>query len=457
MSFNLPGMYLYYLSRDNLAPEEYERIISPHAAWARICREYEFDDSHNTSRYLINMREREQRFSPDQPRPGGIREKEKLEKLVFSGDVVMLSDMYGPARLFYINGEGQLMSADPHAFRFEGAAKIIKAFDDGVKCRNYQRTGGKPRSTKSPMKVRPSVSERSMITRASDESGRVLSAKWQSVTDSAKTLWEATPFTHDKATTEAARGRIADGAVGTLEGLGTLMGPSAQEYMAGAFNPEQAAINKVRQQNQQAAGKAIYDNTKGAVTDAYQRNGLAGAAAMVVTASVAELAGTKGLGTVEKVGTLGDVAKLGKAIELEKLEGYLGTYKGQKVLLQNVDVVKMDYFRRDRAEAAMLRSQFRSVRTKFVKSIANNPDVAKRFTLEQIDGLSNGITPSGWVVHHKLPLDDSGTNALDNLVLIKDSPEHTVLTNAQKKITNGLPHEASKEVLWPIPQGLVYP
>lgn len=255
----------------------------------------------------------------------------------------------------------------------------------------------------------------------------------------------------------SARGRIADGAVGTLEGLGTLMGPSAQEYMAGAFNPEQAAINKVRQQNQQAAGKAIYDNTKGAVTDAYQRNGLAGAAAMVVTASVAELAGTKGLGTVEKVGTLGDVAKLGKAIELEKLEGYLGTYKGQKVLLQNVDVVKMDYFRRDRAEAAMLRSQFRSVRTKFVKSIANNPDVAKRFTLEQRDGLSNGITPSGWVVHHKLPLDDSGTNALDNLVLIKDSPEHTVLTNAQKKITNGLPHEASKEVLWPIPQGLVYP
>ncbi|EIS99140.1 hypothetical protein YPPY89_1654, partial [Yersinia pestis PY-89] len=73
-----------------------------------------------------------QRSSPDQPRPGGIREKEKLEKLVFSGDVVMLSDMYGPARLFYINGEGQLMSTDPHAFRFEGAAKIIKAFDDSV-------------------------------------------------------------------------------------------------------------------------------------------------------------------------------------------------------------------------------------------------------------------------------------------------------------------------------------
>ncbi|WP_202905508.1 HNH endonuclease, partial [Yersinia pekkanenii] len=323
MSLNLPGSYLYYLPKDNLAPEEYERIISPHAAWSRICREYEFDDGYNASRYLINMREG--RTSHTQASSPGSREKDKLEKMVFSGEVVMLSDIYGPARLFYINGEGQLMSVDPHAFRLTGAAKIIEAFNASVKCRNYQRTGGKPRSTqiRRLKSTTNTIPERSMITRASDESGRVLSAKWQSVTDSAKTLWEATPLTHDKATTEAARGRIADGAAGTLEGLGTLMGPSAQEYMAGAFNPEQAAINKVRQQNQQAAGKAIYDNTKGAVTDAYQRNGLAGAAAMVVTASVTELAGTKGLGTVEKVGKLGDVAKLGKAVELEKLEGYI--------------------------------------------------------------------------------------------------------------------------------------
>ncbi len=90
----------------------------------------------------------------------------------------MLSDMYGPARLFYINGEGQLMSTDPHAFRFEGAAKIIKAFDDSVKCRNYQRTGGKPRSTQTRRlkSTTNTIPDRSMVTRASDESGRVLSA-----------------------------------------------------------------------------------------------------------------------------------------------------------------------------------------------------------------------------------------------------------------------------------------
>ncbi|CNI43358.1 HNH endonuclease domain-containing protein [Yersinia pekkanenii] len=144
MSLNLPGSYLYYLSKDNLAPEEYERIISPHDAWSRICREYEFDDGYNASRYLINMREG--RTYHTQASSGGSREKEKLEKMVFSGEVVMLSDIYGPARLFYINGEGQLMSADPHAFRLTGAAKIIEAFNASVKCRNYQRTGGKPRS-----------------------------------------------------------------------------------------------------------------------------------------------------------------------------------------------------------------------------------------------------------------------------------------------------------------------
>ncbi|CFU87254.1 HNH endonuclease domain-containing protein [Yersinia pseudotuberculosis] len=256
----------------------------------------------------------------------------------------------------------------------------------------------------------------------------------------------------------SARGRIADSAVGTLEGLGTLMGPSAQEYMAGAFNPEQAAINKVRQQNQQAAGKAIYDNTKGAVTDAYQRNGLAGAAAMVVTASVAELAGTKGLGTVEKVGTLGDVAKLGKAVELEKLEGYLGTYKGQKVLLQNVDVVKMDYVRRSTADRNLLRKEFdNGVRKKFLKDIANNPEVVKRLDAFDRSVLAKGVVPDGYQVHHKLPLDDSGNNNFDNLVLISTRPEHAAFTTTQKHITKNLTPTGTNIVLWPKPQGIIYP
>ncbi|AJK15993.1 HNH endonuclease domain-containing protein [Yersinia pseudotuberculosis] len=77
MSLSLPGNCLYSLSQDNLPPEEYERIISPNTALSRINREYEFDDRHNTGRYIINMRERQ--ISSNQALPCGIREKEKLD------------------------------------------------------------------------------------------------------------------------------------------------------------------------------------------------------------------------------------------------------------------------------------------------------------------------------------------------------------------------------------------
>ncbi|EPN8209955.1 hypothetical protein ACT3PL_004815, partial [Yersinia enterocolitica] len=84
MSLSLPGNDLYYLPRDNLPPEEYERIISAYAAWSRICREYEFDDHNNNGRYIINMREN--RAASHSRASRGAREKDKLEKMVFSGD-----------------------------------------------------------------------------------------------------------------------------------------------------------------------------------------------------------------------------------------------------------------------------------------------------------------------------------------------------------------------------------
>lgn len=81
MSLSLPGNDLYYLPRDNLPPEEYERIISAYAAWSRICREYEFDDHNNNGRYIINMREN--RAASHSRASRGAREKDKLEKWYF--------------------------------------------------------------------------------------------------------------------------------------------------------------------------------------------------------------------------------------------------------------------------------------------------------------------------------------------------------------------------------------
>ena len=35
-----------------------------------------------------------------------------------------------------------------------------------------------------------------------------------------------------------------------------------------------------------------------------------------------------------------------------------------------------------------------------------------------------GLVPDGWQVHHKIPLDQGGTNDVENLVLIKNDPYH---------------------------------
>ena len=142
----------------------------------------------------------------------------------------------------------------------------------------------------------------------------------------------------------------------------------------------------------------------------------------------------------------------------EKLTSYLGKYKKAHVLLDDVNISKINYLRRDRDEYNLLRSHFNnSVRPKFLKSLSDHPDALSTFDSDNLLRLSNGNTPSGWQVHHKVPLDDGGTNNLDNLILIQNSPYHSALSKAQATITKDLPYNASKEVLWPSPKGVIYP
>ena len=65
--------------------------------------------------------------------------------------------------------------------------------------------------------------------------------------------------------------------------------------------------------------------------------------------------------------------------------------------------------------------------------------------------------PDGWQVHHKFPLDDSGTNDFSNLVLIKNDPYHKVITNYQKAATKGVSVGSSNYIKWPIIEGTIYP
>lgn len=68
-----------------------------------------------------------------------------------------------------------------------------------------------------------------------------------------------------------------------------------------------------------------------------------------------------------------------------------------------------------------------------------------------------GRVPDGWQVHHKLPLDDSGTNSLDNLVLVQNEPYHKVITNYQNSVTKQLQVGDELMVQWPMFDGNIYP
>ena len=65
--------------------------------------------------------------------------------------------------------------------------------------------------------------------------------------------------------------------------------------------------------------------------------------------------------------------------------------------------------------------------------------------------------PLNYNVHHKLSLDDGGTNDLENLALIENEPYHKVFTNMQSRIAKGILVGESKITPWAIPSGSIYP
>jgi len=142
---------------------------------------------------------------------------------------------------------------------------------------------------------------------------------------------------------------------------------------------------------------------------------------------------------------------------------YRGTVRGQAVELRGVDSVSVNYVKRDRVEYAALRKDFDStVRGDFLRDLAGDPakvDALRKAGLDQaaIDRIASGRVPQGWQVHHKLPLDDGGTNSFDNLVLIRNDPHHIALTNAQRSLVGDLAVGQSRQVDFPIPRGFVYP
>ncbi|HWX41126.1 MAG TPA: transglycosylase SLT domain-containing protein [Blastocatellia bacterium] len=144
---------------------------------------------------------------------------------------------------------------------------------------------------------------------------------------------------------------------------------------------------------------------------------------------------------------------------------------GKTIVLPDVVTRLFEYYKRPRDEFSDLRDEFDSTaRTKFLKKISNDPENILQLrrvglTGTEIEGMRRGERPEGYQVHHKLSLDDTGTNDLDNLILAKLDPFHKALsahqtswTSKLKPGTSGKPRDATNTatILWPeFKQGVI--
>jgi hypothetical protein len=92
----------------------------------------------------------------------------------------------------------------------------------------------------------------------------------------------------------------------------------------------------------------------------------------------------------------------------------------------------------DRLDAAReaLRAEIAPVRKALEKDLAKNHAATRReagMTDADLALIAKGRIPLGYQAPHLLPLDDGGTNATSNLVLIKNDPDHTLITQYQIK------------------------
>jgi hypothetical protein len=142
----------------------------------------------------------------------------------------------------------------------------------------------------------------------------------------------------------------------------------------------------------------------------------------------------------------------------------MGRYKKQPQALPGFHFEEITYTKRMKADTDALRRKFdSSVRAKFMKKISSDPAYERQLRAAGFDDqalkiMQGGHVPTGWQVHHKLPLDDGGDNSFDNLLLIKNTPYHSVVTGYQKTYTGKLQPGQTVQVKWPsYSQGIVYP
>jgi hypothetical protein len=121
--------------------------------------------------------------------------------------------------------------------------------------------------------------------------------------------------------------------------------------------------------------------------------------------------------------------------------------------------------KRETLERERLRKEFNNkIRAKFLKSLAKNKEelINRGMSEKDIQNMQKGNAPKNYQVHHKIPLDDGGTNDLNNLVLLQNAPYHEAIHSSlqdyQKQImvlnvgevlTLSYPVPAPGATIWP--------
>lgn len=153
-------------------------------------------------------------------------------------------------------------------------------------------------------------------------------------------------------------------------------------------------------------------------------------------------------------------SELEDILSIESGDSFTWKLRGEDVTLDDIKVQEVTYVKRNSTELKTMRDKFNSVdRKSFLKELGGDTEYLKNAGFSEIDikKLQNGRVPDGWQVHHKLPLDDSGTNTFDNFVLIQNEPYHKVITNYQNSVVSHLCAGDEISINWPMIEGNIYP
>ncbi len=146
-----------------------------------------------------------------------------------------------------------------------------------------------------------------------------------------------------------------------------------------------------------------------------------------------------------------EAAQVARGAEAETL-----TLRGTPYRIPGWEMEPLAYVKRAPEQSAELRAAFDGgIRKEFLQDLGRNhaDDLrAAGLTEAQIARVASGRVPQGYQVHHLKPLDDSGTNGFDNVVLIRNDPDHMLVTNHQNAVTRGMEPGDTRQVEWPMPQ-----